>query len=74
MMNPTIDMELREQLDCLPAAQQRQVLDFARALAVKARSSGRALRRFAGTIPKDDLRQIAEAIDDGCEQVTPDEW
>jgi hypothetical protein len=75
-MNPAIEKELRDQLDQLPAAQQRQVLDFARTLAAKKRqtASGRALSEFAGTIAKEDLALIAEAIDEGCEQVNPDEW
>jgi mRNA-degrading endonuclease RelE of RelBE toxin-antitoxin system len=75
-MNPAIEKELREQLDQLPAAQQRQVLDFARALATKKlpRASGRALRRFAGTIAKADLAMIVAAIGEGCEGVNPDEW
>ena len=75
-MNPTIEKELREQLELLPAAQQRQVLDFVRALAAKKRSpaSGQALNQFAGTVAKEDLAVIAQAIDEGCEQVNPDEW
>jgi len=75
-MNPAIEKELREQLDLLPAAQQRQVLDFVRALAAKKgqAASGQALNRFAGTIAKEDLALIADAIDEGCEQVNPDEW
>ncbi len=49
-MNPVIERALREQLDQLPADQQRQVLDFARALAVKkhATASGKALRTTSG--------------------------
>lgn len=75
-MNPAIEKELREQLDQLPPAQQRQVLDFARALATKKRqiATGRALSQFAGTIAKEDLALIAEAIDEGCEQVNLNEW
>ncbi len=75
-MNPAIERELREQLDQLPADQQRQVLDFARVLAVKkhATASGKALSQFAGAITKEDLELIAKAIEEGCEQVNPDEW
>lgn len=75
-MNPAIEKELRKQLDKLPAAQQRQVLDFARTLAARKRqiASARALSEFAGTIAKEDLALIAQAIDEGCEQVNPDEW
>ena len=75
-MNPAIERELREQLDQLPANQQRQVLDFARALAAQKRgaASGQALSQFAGAITKEDLGLIVQAIEEGCEQVNPDEW
>ncbi len=75
-MNPAIEKELREQLEQLPASQQRQVLDFARALTAKKgqATSGQALSQFGGTIAKGDLALIAQAIEEGCEQVNPDEW
>ena len=75
-MNPVIEKALRDQLAQLPADQQRQVLDFARALAVKkhATTSGKALCQFGGAIAKEDLDLIAQAIEEGCEQVNPDEW
>lgn len=75
-MHPAIEKELHEQLDQLPAAQQRQVLDFARTLVGRKRQvpSGRALSEFAGMIAKEDLALIAQAIDEGCEQVNRDEW
>ena len=75
-MNPVIDKELREQLDQMPPERQRQVLDFARALAGESGRgvTGRALSQFGGAIAKDDLRIIAQAIEEGCEQVNPDEW
>ncbi len=75
-MNPTIEKELREQLNRLPPEQQRQVLDFARALAIKKIHGmpGHALRRFGGAISKEDLALVARAIEEGCEQITPDEW
>ncbi len=73
-MNPTIEKELREQLDRLPSEQQRQVLDFARALATKQIHGvpGHTLRRFGGAIPKEDLALVVRAIEEGREQVTPD--
>ncbi len=75
-MESAIDKEIREQLEQLPAAQQRQVLDFARALAAKKGQarSGQALNQFGGTIAREDLVEIAKAIEEGCEQVNPDEW
>ena len=75
-MNPAIERELREQLDRLAPNQQRQVLNFARTLATTtARDvAGQVLTRFAGTIAQDDLAMISQAIEEGCEQVNPDEW
>lgn len=75
-MNPTLEKEIREQLDRLPPEQQRQVLDFARTLATKRIRGvpGYALRRFGGVIAKEDLALAARAIEEGCEQVTSDEW
>ena len=75
-MESAIDKEIREQLKQLPAERQRQVLNFARALAAKRHQamSGQALRQFGGTIAKEDLARIAQAIEEGCEQVNPDEW
>jgi hypothetical protein len=75
-MNPAIERELREHLDQLAPDQQRQVLNFARTLAAAKIPgvAGHALTRFAGTIAKDDLAIISTAIEEGCEQVNPDEW
>lgn len=76
MVDPEIEHELLVQLNRLRAEQQRQVLDFARALAtVTPRGvAGRELLPFAGSIAEDDLRVMAEAIERDCEQVNPDEW
>lgn len=75
-MNSAVEQELREQLERLAPAQQRQVLEFARTLAAAHIRGvpGKTLARFAGTISKDDLATITAAIAQGCEQVNPDEW
>ncbi len=75
-MNPAIERQLREQLDQLAPDQQRQILNFARALAATRAGgvSGQILARFGGAIAKDDLVIISQAIEEGCEQVNPDEW
>ncbi|MCH7916274.1 MAG: hypothetical protein IH856_25095, partial [Deltaproteobacteria bacterium] len=54
----------------------RQVLDFARTLATCKRGGtpGESLIRFGGAINAADLAIMAEAIEEGCEQVNPDEW
>jgi len=75
-MNRAIERELRQQLERLAPEQQRQVLDFARALPapIIPGASGEVTVRFAGTIPKDDLAIISKAIEKGCERVNPGEW
>jgi hypothetical protein len=35
---------------------------------------GKSLLRFAGAIDRDDLRQMEEAIREGCERVDPNGW
>jgi len=76
MMNPTLETEIREQLSQLPLEQQRRVLEFARALvATRVRGvPGQALLRFAGLVDAEDLATMKQAIEEGCEQVQPNEW
>lgn len=35
---------------------------------------GRELLDLAGTLSDEDARQMLEAIEEGCEQVDPNEW
>lgn len=74
MGGPALKKEILDQVDKLGVEQQRQVLRFARALAAPRSEgvSGKELLRFAGAIERDDLQQIARAIDEGCEQVNLD--
>ena len=71
-----IEKELAELLNRLPMERQQKVLDFARELA-EARPQGVAgetLLRFGGGIPMDDLQQMQQAIEEGCEAVNLNEW
>jgi len=36
--------------------------------------AGQSLLRFSGTMAKDDLERMRQAISEGCEQVRADEW
>ena len=76
MISSTLERELHQQLEHLPFGQQRQVLDFARALAtVRARGvAGKRLLQFAGTIEGDDLNAMSQAIAQGCENVDDSQW
>ncbi len=76
MVNTNLERELHQQMEHLPLGQQRQVLDFARALAsARARGvEGRQLLQFAGMIDRDELKIFAQAIADDCEKVDENEW
>lgn len=76
MFNMAIKTEILEQLEKLAADQQQQVLNFIRILALNkpVGVAGKELLRFAGAIDSRDLRSMAQAIEDGCEQVNLNEW
>jgi hypothetical protein len=75
MISPVLEQQLHEQLNHLPAGQQRQVLDFARALAASRPRgvAGRDLLPLAGAIGADDLAAISQAVAD-CEGVDAHDW
>ena len=76
MIVPKLETEICEYLHQLPLEQQRHVLEFVRALAAtQVRGGpGQALLRFAGAIDASDLATMAQAIEDGCEQVHGEDW
>jgi hypothetical protein len=63
--------EVVEQLKDLPQELQARVLEFAKALAQSTPRGipGGHLLRFAGTIAPNDVKQMSEAIEQGCERV-----
>lgn len=76
MVDATIERELSTCLGRLPVEQQRQVLEFARTLAMPPLQGvrGSTLLQFAGTIDESDLDAMSQAIEDGCERIDADEW
>jgi hypothetical protein len=68
--------ELLEQIEKLTPLQQKQVLDFALELSgeLSKRYPGKNLLQFAGTISKEDLEKMKQAIEEGCEQIDESEW
>ncbi|MDQ4004297.1 MAG: hypothetical protein M3259_10735 [Actinomycetota bacterium] len=75
-MSDALKDQILEQVGILPLEERQRVLDFARALAASGPSGvpGKDLLRFAGMFDADDPRRMAEAIEDSCERVDPDEW
>lgn len=73
MTNAVIKDGLLAQLDRLPHDLQLRVLDFAKTLYPKG-VDGKNLLRFEGTITADDLRLMAEAIEENCERADVNEW
>jgi len=76
MIVPNLETEICAYLHQLPLEQQRHVLEFVRALATAQVRGvlGQALLRFAGAIDASDLATMAQAIEDGCEQVYGEDW
>jgi len=66
-----LDREMSELLHRLPESQQQRVLEFACELAeVKLHGvPGADLIAFGGRISPDDLHQMQDAIEEGCETV-----
>ena len=76
MINPTLERELHSQLEILRPAAQRQVLEFAKALAL---STPRPMKKqdlldLGGTISPEDLKLMADAIEEGCGKVDENGW
>lgn len=70
---------IAEQVGRLNPEQQQRVLAFARSVGAGKRVPPKGTRvedllRFAGTIPPEDLAEMEKAIEDGCEQVSPNGW
>ena len=68
--------ELLEQIEKLTPSQQNQVLDFVLELSgdLPEGTPLKVLLKFAGAIPLEDLEQMKQAIEEGCEQVYESEW
>lgn len=71
MTTAELQAALLERLGHLQPGLQRRVLDFADALVRSEPRDvrGESLFRFAGTFDSDSLREMEEAIEEGCEQV-----
>jgi hypothetical protein len=68
--------EILEQTKILPDNLQYQVLAYIRTLKATTQKGtpGKALLKFAGSIPAEDVETMRETIEAGCEQVDLNEW
>ncbi len=75
-MSTTVIDEIIERLRALPHESRWRVLEFTRTLGLSAPHGvpGRQLLRFAGAIPLEDVKQMRQAIEQGCEQIDVNEW
>ncbi|HKP53248.1 MAG TPA: hypothetical protein VJ183_11425 [Chloroflexia bacterium] len=76
MADTTIKDEIVQEIDRLPPAMQRRVLDFARNLAnpLPPGVPGKDLLQFGGFLTDEEADAMLQAIEEGCEQVYPSEW
>ncbi len=76
MENPTTIQEIVQRLKSFSLEQQRQVLDFILELSGESPKQypGKNLLQFVGTISKEDLEIMKQAIEEGCEQIDESEW
>jgi hypothetical protein len=68
--------EVAKQVEALAPEMQEQVLRFVPPLAGLAPKGedGSALRQFASSLDAVSARQMAQAIEEGCERVDAGEW
>jgi hypothetical protein len=76
MIDSAIQSDLLREVSQLSPPQQRKVVEYAHSLVTSRPrgTPGRQLLKFAGTISPEDAEAMMAAIEDGCEQVEPDEW
>ena len=74
-MSDAIKEQIVKQLDGMSDDEQRRILELVRSLAAATPAGvpGRSLLRFAGVFEAEDPRRMAEAIEEGCKRVDPDE-
>jgi hypothetical protein len=76
MTTLTLAQQIAEEAAKLPLADQQRVLAFAQALSLSHSrgTPGKDLLKFVGSIDKEDLEAMKQAIEEECERIEPDEW
>lgn len=80
-MDAAFQAELQAQLVKMGPADQQRVLEFLRSInsdqsapSALEGTPGNEIIKFAGLFPSEDLKEIEQAIKEGCEQVDLDGW
>ncbi len=77
MNNASTIQEIVERLKKFPPILQKQVLDFTLRLNEYEIPEGAPIHeflKFSGTIQSEDLEQMKQAIEEGCQQINESEW
>jgi hypothetical protein len=75
MASQGVTAKIINELNSLPLDQQQRVLAFARSLIENPTGvKGSSLLDFAGAISSEQLSQMQNAIEKGCEHIDADEW
>ena len=76
MNNASTIQEIVKRLETFPPILQKQVLDFTLKLEHEIPEGApiHEFLKFSGTIQSEDLEQMKQAIEEGCEQVYASEW
>lgn len=76
MMTKLKRREMIKRLDRLPSEIQIKILDLAEAAAPSPQKgvSGKKLLRFSGILNADDVTDMTQVIENGCEKVDINEW
>jgi hypothetical protein len=75
-MVSTVEQRLIEQIRRMDPEQQQALLDYAHTLSQPRGLSGAEMIRLAQEVnfPPEDLKEMAEAIEEGCEEIDWDGW
>ena len=73
MTTAAINKEIMKYLSSLGKDKQAKVLDFLKSL-VQEKNSSSQLLSFSGSINSDDLKQMEQSINEGCEHIDEHGW
>ena len=74
MTTAALNKEIMKYLASLGKSQQAKVLHFLKSLVQEKNSSSSQLLSFSGSINAEDLKQMEQAIHEGCEHIDRNEW